>query len=324
MFQIVSVAQEPLDLLTFSFADGADSAVVPVALSADIKPIEDRAMFARLDDERRRLNTRCKGLIEASVTGTQPGRVEYLHRSAKDFLESKRVWEKIIHGGGRSFNPNRCLCAAFLYRLKVSYIGKASDLWDGISWVMEYSLQAEQATSTPEVAILDELHHTATVLIKGTGAAFSQWTLLSHEDSQQEMMPTWAAKDPCDYPLHSFLEVAVLFNHTTYVKSNLKRNTTPWSRGEYDRLLWLASRSRNQPACTRGKAALMETKVPNPDMIRLLLAEGPDSNWFLDRTLNASESSLAPQVQSLLQSGSRNSKKKALRFRFRSLLGRSK
>jgi hypothetical protein len=322
MFQIVRAAQEPLDLLTFSFADGADSAVVPAAVSANIRQMNDQEILARLDDDRRRLNTRCKGLIEASATGTRPGRVEYLHRSAKDFLESKRVWEKIVDGTGRSFNPNRCLCAAFLYRLKLSHQGNASrrDLWDAISWVMEYSMQAEKVTRVPEVAVLDELHQTATVLIKGTDSAFSQWTLAS----QQEKVPTWAAIDPCDYPLHSFLEVAVRFNLLSYVKNSLERNTTPWSRGEYDRLLWLASTSTGMPACAQGKAALMETKVPSTDMIRLLLAQGAYSSWFLEDIRGASRSSLAPGVQPLLLSASRAGERKSLRLRFRSLFRRSK
>lgn len=49
---------------------------------------------------------------------------------------------------------------------------------------------------------------------------------------------------------------------------------------------------------TQGKTAFMDAKVLNPDMIMIIFVKGPNSSWFLRKTLGTSESYLVPQVRS--------------------------
>lgn len=87
-----------------------------------------------------------------------------------------------------SFNSRHFSCVTYLYCLKVSHLGKADDRWNGLSLVSGSSLQAEKATNTPEVTLLDKLHRTATVLIE-SGCPILRCVVASHPEG----VPTWAA-----------------------------------------------------------------------------------------------------------------------------------
>lgn len=131
-------------LLAFSFADGDDvhSAVHAKMRSLSANDLEDRA-----EETRRRLNSRCIGLLEiyeplraqdrdnlgksvrialrdpnnqTSVSILEHVKVRYLHRTAQDFLESPPIWNKILKvTGGDDFDTNTRWANRFLQYLKM-------------------------------------------------------------------------------------------------------------------------------------------------------------------------------------------------------------
>lgn len=106
----------PLALLSLSFV-GED-----VQRALDLKygdPMPEKEQWYRAEAMRRRLHSRCKGLLEA------PGfkrygpeaKVQYLHRTVKDFLDEDRARQFLSAGSG-GFDPNVALCAAILRHTK--------------------------------------------------------------------------------------------------------------------------------------------------------------------------------------------------------------
>lgn len=89
-------------------------------------PIErlDAAIAVRFsEDMRRRLNARCKGFIEVQLKDSKKGhgdkKVGYLHRTARDFVESESYWPTVLGNTDRpSFDTEERWANAFLWLQK--------------------------------------------------------------------------------------------------------------------------------------------------------------------------------------------------------------
>lgn len=164
IIQVVRASQKPLDLLALSFADEDDPLS---AIQAKIEPLTERQQRERAELMRRRIKSRCKGLIEAPINGPQKySYVEYIHRTAKDFLEAPGIWAKILGGTGSSFDPNRSLCNSFLSQLKTLSFADMSEgwCWHLLSWCLEYAAQVELTSGEAPITYLDELSRTCEVV----------------------------------------------------------------------------------------------------------------------------------------------------------------
>ena len=150
IFQIVRRAKRSPTLLCLSFADEEPAFV----LNSKVQPLQDEELSVRAEIMRRRLNSRCKGLLEigpvsprdidspfskhaeprrpscaASELSRSPMRnisaisasstIQYLHRTVKDFIESPDVWARLMRLTTEGFDPSLALCRSFLAQLKV-------------------------------------------------------------------------------------------------------------------------------------------------------------------------------------------------------------
>jgi hypothetical protein len=117
LFQLVRESVEPLSLLSLAFAeDGFDK-----AMAAEVEPIPLPEKEYRAERMRRRLNSRCKGLLEAPISRDMSifeTQVQYLHRTVKDFLERPDIWKYVLSGLPPPFNPDISLFGAILLEIK--------------------------------------------------------------------------------------------------------------------------------------------------------------------------------------------------------------
>ncbi|KAF2100658.1 hypothetical protein NA57DRAFT_74258 [Rhizodiscina lignyota] len=69
-----------------------------------------------------RLEARCKGLLEVSTHSGHNRfplkKVDFLHRTVKDFLKSKKISEELQEKSGDHFQPDSAICRAFLGVIK--------------------------------------------------------------------------------------------------------------------------------------------------------------------------------------------------------------
>ncbi|CAM1509875.1 Fc.00g002100.m01.CDS01 [Cosmosporella sp. VM-42] len=103
-FALIRACRRPPPILLFSFADETE----PVRFALELDSLMGLTVGdceTRLDITRRRLNSRCKGLLEVN-RGPQDGdqasylfqpTVQYLHKTVKDYIESPKAQE-ILHG----------------------------------------------------------------------------------------------------------------------------------------------------------------------------------------------------------------------------------
>jgi hypothetical protein len=83
-FQILRACTKPLTLLSLSFAEEG----LEKAISHKIRPETSEEQMFRAERMRRRLNSRCKGLLEAPAKGREMHKaiVQYLHRTVRDYI----------------------------------------------------------------------------------------------------------------------------------------------------------------------------------------------------------------------------------------------
>ncbi|KAF2647413.1 hypothetical protein K491DRAFT_614642, partial [Lophiostoma macrostomum CBS 122681] len=116
ILQVFRAADRRPTILTLAFADYPD---LPAALAHPIEPIPLEKLDSKIRRARRRLESRCMGLLEVSSGSfTEKSRVSYLHRSVKDFLEGNTTWSKITAGLSAGYDADLCLSKSYLMQLK--------------------------------------------------------------------------------------------------------------------------------------------------------------------------------------------------------------
>ncbi|KAF7536583.1 hypothetical protein G7054_g4457 [Neopestalotiopsis clavispora] len=166
---------------------------------------------SRLIDDRRTIMVAGSGHMSPSYTNRQlssPGssvhhsgregglKVSYLHRTARDFLHSTKILERIYQGSGASFDAATSLFYSSIISLK-TFNGPVNSrnkqkLWDLIDQTMKYAAKCEHSTGKPQTQLLHEVDRIvaeltackvqddeACVDISTAPAAESHWTSTS-------------------------------------------------------------------------------------------------------------------------------------------------
>ena len=168
LFQLIRTTKRPLTLLNLSYAEEEPVTCIkqPIA-QASYDQMESKA-----ERMRRRLNSRCKGLLE--VISPQKRRksqqtlanstVQYLHRTVKDFMERQDIGEKIAVGAGASYEPYLQLTNGLLGTMKATNVLTGLEFWKYIFFTSEYADFSAMSLLVEKhvlVQLLDELHRTA-------------------------------------------------------------------------------------------------------------------------------------------------------------------
>jgi hypothetical protein len=164
MFQLVLTAFDPPTLLEMSFAhDGVNPSI-----EALLGPMSAKELKYRAETMRRRITSRSKGLLEApriSVDG-EAAKVEYLHRTVRDFFQGPEAWT-YIRSGAPKFNAPLLLAASSLRIVKMTpLVHRASvfdQFWRATASCIEYSRKCEESIGIAPVSVLDELDMTGYV-----------------------------------------------------------------------------------------------------------------------------------------------------------------
>jgi hypothetical protein len=183
-FQLVGAARDPLSLLEFSLAEEEFQRTT----SFQIQPMSSQEVSFRTEAMRRRLSSRCKGLLEVTRS-SENGRsiVQYLHRTVKDYLHRADIWRHIILGA-EPFNPDLILAGTFLHSLKVMTLPPCTpesswewhtfkNFWAYFDLCVHHSLSLE-STDT-QLEFIDELKQTGDTLFACKISSGFHWAATS-------------------------------------------------------------------------------------------------------------------------------------------------
>lgn len=165
LFQLVRGASEPLSLLALSLAEEG----FEKAMSAEVKPMPQDEISFRAETMRRRLNSRCKGLIEAPAfrSDGSNAKVQYLHRTVRDYLNRVDIWEHIVSGTDPSLDVDLTLCGAFLHDIKVATprTSIVPFFWRSLKTCLTYAIRLDRrANNVHIISILEELENAGDIL----------------------------------------------------------------------------------------------------------------------------------------------------------------
>jgi len=180
LFQLIQAASTPPTLLTLSFTEKDFQSV----MEAEVKEISIDERSFRAETIRRRLNSRCRGLLEApdfDLQGSE-AKVQYLHRTVKDFLNRQEVQKYVISSSQEVYNPYSKLCSAFLLRVKTHQRrnNQLNNFWSNFNSCIEYLLRLDLKD---HIAVIEELEKSANGLFGTCDAKGDSWlqTVLSEE-----------------------------------------------------------------------------------------------------------------------------------------------
>jgi hypothetical protein len=205
MFKIMRAASDSeLSILAFALTD---ECYFEKAKNGPLRPWKEEEISSACQKMKDRMKARCAGLIEVSGTVAETlydstskanGKVQYLHRTVKDFLEKPEISRLIAsHVGKLQFDANISLLQSLLIQLKI--IPKHNEIakfWNLAREAMQYASVADLSTDS-HMTLVDELGR----------------TIKAHRKISTNFYPEkWS---------ESFLAVAVQYNLWAYVEKQL-------------------------------------------------------------------------------------------------------
>jgi hypothetical protein len=309
LFQLIRAAQRPPTLLDLYFADEESWSV----FDCNITPLTLGGRLSRADEMRKRLNSRCKGLLEIETGPTashkigpimssrpsgferDPRRVplieqskadatvQYLHRTVKDYLEDSSVWEQLLQVGPANYNPTLALCRSHIEQFK--HLDPESldryNFWNAIKKCIFNVPRTASSNDSPQMigALLDELDHSATWLANclcADGSTFlSRYSQFS-PPAGIDLYPHWTStfSGYKEKKGLTFLSLAVKLNLSCYVSYKSSDNCLVMQ----DSGIWSLLMDAITLDSTFNRFFEI-TAFPTLSMVTLLLARGANPNW---------------------------------------------
>ncbi|KUJ06478.1 uncharacterized protein LY89DRAFT_692455 [Mollisia scopiformis] len=125
------------------------------------RPLDKKSLTQKCHSVAIQLNTRCAGLLEVRQEPEIYSRVEYMHRTVRDFLEKEECWAQLLSYTARTmFNSYLCLfrnCVLYIkYRHQINssqrLVGRAST-----AMLFAYYADLHLETHEAQIALLDDL-----------------------------------------------------------------------------------------------------------------------------------------------------------------------
>ena len=151
-------------LLTYSYIHEEDS---DLANTASVETTSEAEIEERLETTTRRINSRCKGLLEVYQINDGmtyfDNNVGFLHRTVKEFLIMESTKMFMDRYRNDSFDANLALCRAFIAKIKgfdyTRYYHRAFE-W-ALMRLLKYARHFEMQKGEALVTILDQLNEVA-------------------------------------------------------------------------------------------------------------------------------------------------------------------
>jgi hypothetical protein len=293
LFQTIRASGSVLNVLEFSFADEDD---IQATFKMPVKPLTMNQAAARADIMRRRLNQCCKGLLEISAApngNLASSRVDYLHRTVKDFWEKPENWSKLIKATKPSFNPYSRLCCSRIAMLKLQTAPKMEKFWEFVDDAINYAILADPEASGVQCELLNALDRAAAELSTKPDSAGSTWLRRAwNEHNPTFSMPSdmyWTrtryyTSTGFSNDIACFLHLAVHYQLIPYLKATQARLSSTAVEGPYSSLLYMAACKYSISGWYEESWSCIEHFRPtklNFELIQLLFQYGadPDRNF---------------------------------------------
>lgn len=284
-FLVAMAASEPLPLILYHTLDelqttpnvalrmnvcsGKDGRARGIELSKAARLLE----FKKEIDMRVRLEARSRGLLEVPIKplqSTESGllKVEFLHRTVRDYLEKPNIVEDLFRRAnkaekpGGEFIPEAALCHCLLAGIKMRVI-TPTELLESVESLLWYASRAEKSTQAAQKDVLDDLERTLSIKIpRENSLSHISGFPYSPEPQQLKLLEKYSS---------SLIELCVQRGLSEYVRLKVSPE--------------LVARRFEKPLLFQ---ALLPTKSPKYELVNtygsvpFLLENGADPNAAVD------------------------------------------
>ena len=273
LFQIATVATQPLLAMTMSNLE-MEKRNSNYALEAEVKVMKEEEIYAAQNVVQRRMNARCKDLLEINENVDENAffrfKVEFLHRTVKDFLRTDRIHRKLSSWSSSDFHAELSLCRALLTQLKSLPMPELSTehLFMFVEEFMYHARASGIRAESSFHAIIDQVELVIAQQLKGSEemrGSKNHWTNL-FDDGRSERYNEYGQKD--------FLSYAIEEPVRSYVKDKLESQPGLIKTKRGRPLLDYALRPTPLARITRFKSH----DSVDYDTVNLLLERGADPN----------------------------------------------
>jgi hypothetical protein len=286
-FQISLSACRPLSLLNYWYSD-VEEENPNFALCMPVRDIRNDERRSRHEEIKKRLNGRCKGFLESTIEpGEEPqfqNRVDFLHRTVRDFLMTKDMQHMLSKWIATDLDADLVICKTSLAEIKSSTIyhrplahnGPISEL---VADFFHSARQYHQRTGICLTELLDELVATISAHAKRIQNAENSSPVDYPAQIEEYPWSSWGAQ--------SFLTYAVQWNLEFAVKREVDRfeKTKKITRGEKGVFM--------DHAIYFQRDRFRFSLAPDPSMVEFLLRRGPSVPMavtpFIDRLQRSAE-----------------------------------
>ena len=228
LFSLVKTGFRPMNLLLAHYVDDGDTIF---ALGSDMTAISEERATSIMDAMQRRINSRCRGLLEATNSEYYSRwtdakcwnglnrTVQYLHRTVKDYIEGPEAQKILQPALDSNFDPDlRHLLGHVAYLKSVGWREKLSmlDLWvRHFQPCLKHASRVSTAHATDVIALVDE--------VKGIGESlqFSANMVRYHDLEDFGFPKVWAIADRHLFTPH-FISLAIHYGVLQYVQKKVQ------------------------------------------------------------------------------------------------------
>jgi hypothetical protein len=177
LFHLVRATNKPLTLLQMAFADTDN---IDSLIDFPMRFLSFEEKESKAERMRRRLNSRCKGLLEPArptlweINHHADLTVQYLHRTVRDHMHIEANWAKVVALSNVFYDPHIFLSALCLLEVKTVEFRTESGngflvkpFWETTTRCLEHAVLAIKASPTEvstAMRILEGLDNTAQIV----------------------------------------------------------------------------------------------------------------------------------------------------------------
>ena len=263
-FQVSLHTRRPLSLLNHWFLDREEEQE-GFAIEMKIDVLSQDNLLSRNAEMRTRLNGRCKGLLEVSSFD----RVDFLHRTVKDFLLAEDMQRLLVAWTHGQFNVHLAICRMRLAEFKSLQIHPCQFLSPGIFFlkvddILDHAKEVEIRTGHTPMALLDAFDLT---IMQISGQTLS-------DASSQKAVPWkgWDLSRESKWEAHnSFLTLSIEKELKIYIKEKLDQDPS------------LLHNKKGRPLLDYALISSLPTsglklQPPNLEIVQELLGRSADPN----------------------------------------------
>jgi hypothetical protein len=196
------------------------------AIRAPIESLTTKQVRSSQQRARSWIDKWCRDLLEVTDSGgSMAHRVEFLHRTVKDFLMNEDTQQWFLRNSGIDFSPQLSLCRTYLAQAKgLSDACSASEFIHIAGLLMFHAKEYEVSLHRTPYATIEELNRVGNVVAAPFSTSHCHWsTACDWEDSERP--------DMCE---SNFLAYAIEFDLQLYWKKHCKSHRTK-SKSHTDR-----------------------------------------------------------------------------------------